>query len=169
MQVETTDSKMQIYDSLKRGSLALEEVRGLLQYRDLIFQLIRRDVISRYKRSVLGIAWTMLYPLGTMTVLTVVFSQLFHSIPAYPVYLLSGLIVWNFFAQSTSAAMEQMVWGSSLLHRIYMPRTAFVVSAIGTGLVNLVLSVVPLVLIMLVVGLPLRLSLLFLPVAMLLL
>lgn len=157
------------YDSLKRGSLALEEVRGLFQYRDLIFQLVRRDVISRYKRSALGIAWTMLYPLGTMTVLTVVFSQLFHQIPAYPVYILSGLIAWNFFAQATSASMEQMVWGSALLHRIYLPRTAFVVSAIGTGLVNLALSVVPLLLIMLVVGSPLGWSLLFLPVSMILL
>jgi ABC-2 type transport system permease protein len=135
----------------------------------LLFQLVRRDLVSRYKRSLLGIAWTMLNPLGTMVVMTVVFSQLFHAVPGYPAYILSGLIAWTFFSQTTSAAMAQMVWGSSLLNRIYMPRTALVVSAIGTGIVNITLSLVPLLLITLVVGLPLRWTILFLPVSVLLL
>jgi ABC-2 type transport system permease protein len=169
MHVEELTRPSEIYDSLKRGPLALEELRGLFQYRDLIYQLVRRDVVSRYKRSALGIAWTMLYPLGMMAVLSIVFAQLFHTVPGYPAYILSGLVAWNFFSQSTSAAMTQMVWGSSLLHRIYLPRTAFVVSAIGTGLVNLVIALVPLVLIVLAVGLPLRWSILFLPFSMLLL
>ncbi len=158
-----------VYDSTKRGSLALEELRGVVRYRDLLLQLIRRDLVSRYKRSALGIAWTMLNPLGMMIVLTLVFSQLFKSIPGYPAYILSGLIAWTFFSQSSSAAMIQMVWGSSLLQRIYLPRTAFVVGAIGTGLVNILLSLVPLLVIVLIVGIPLRLSLFFLPVSILLL
>jgi ABC-type polysaccharide/polyol phosphate export permease len=169
MQGETLNTKTQIYDSLKRGPVALEELRGLLQYKDLIYQLVRRDVVSRYKRSAFGIAWTMLNPLGMMVVLTIVFSQLFHSVHGYPAYILSGLIAWNFFSQTTSAAMTQMVWGSSLLHRIYLPRTAFVVSAVGTGLVNVALSLVPLFLITVLVGLPLHWSIVFLPVSMLLL
>jgi ABC-type polysaccharide/polyol phosphate export permease len=65
--------------------------------------------------------------------------------------------------------MTQMVWGSTLLHRIYLPRTAFVVSAIATGLVNLALAIVPLLFVMLLVGLPLRWTVLFVPVSMLLL
>ena len=121
------------YDSSRRGPVAFEELRGLIQYRDLIYQLVRRDIVSRYKRSVLGIAWTMLYPMATMLVLTIVFSQLFSKVAAYPAYLLSGMVAWNFFSQTTTSAMNQMVWGSSLLHHIYMPRTAFVVSAIATG------------------------------------
>lgn len=157
------------FDSLKRGPVALEELRGLWQYRDLILQLVRRDVVSRYKRSALGIAWTMLYPLGMMTVLTLVFSTLFQSVRGYPAYILGGVIAWNFFAQTTTAAMQQMVWGSNLLQRIYLPRTAFVVSAISTGLVNLVLSLVPMFLVMLLVGIRFTWSLLFLPVSMLLL
>ena len=153
------------YDSLKRGPVALEELRGLIKYRDLVYQLVRRDVVSRYKRSALGIAWTMLHPLGMMVVLTVVFSQLFANVRGYPVYVLSGLVAWTFFSQTTTAAMTQMVWGSSLLQRIYLPRTAFVVSAIGTGLVNLVLALVPLFLMVLVVGLPLSWTIAFLPVS----
>lgn len=157
------------YDSAHRGPLALEELRGIYRYRELIRQLIRRDLISRYKRSVLGVAWTMLTPLGTMLILTLVFSRLFHSVQGYPVYVLSGLIAWIFFSQTTSAALQQNVWGGSLLHRIYFPRTALTVSALGIGMVNLLLSLAPLALIMLLVGVPFHLSLLFLPVAIVLL
>jgi ABC-type polysaccharide/polyol phosphate export permease len=169
MHIQSTSKRTQAYDSLKRGPVAMEELRGLIRYRDLIFQLVRRDVVSRYKRSALGIGWTMLYPLGMMAVLTVVFSQLFSSVKGYPVYVLGGLVAWNFFSQATTAAMTQMVWGSTLLHRIYLPRTAFVVSAIGTGLVNLILALVPLLLIAVIVGLPLRPALAFLPISILLL
>src|SRR5574340_254703 len=161
--------RLQTYDSLKRGPVALEELRGLIKYRDLIYQLVRRDIVSRYKRSALGIAWTMLNPLGMMVILTLVFSQLFRSVEGYPAYVLSGLVAWNFFSQTTSAAMIQMVWGSTLLHRIYLPRTSFVVSAVGTGLVNLLLSLVPLLLITLLVGQPLHWTIFFLPVSILLL
>jgi ABC-2 type transport system permease protein len=169
MDVTKTNPGLYEYDSNLRGPVALEQLRDLWKYRDLIYQLIRRDIVSRYKRSALGIAWTLLNPLGMMVVLTVVFSQVFHSVAGYPAYILSGLVAWNFFAQATSAAMNQTVWGGSLFHRIYLPRTSFVVSAIGTALVNLTLSLVPLVLIVFLVGLPLRWSMAFLPVAMLLL
>jgi ABC-type polysaccharide/polyol phosphate export permease len=142
MQTTITKQPPHEYDSAKRGSVALEELRGLWQYRDLVIQLVRRDIVSRYKRSVLGIAWSMLNPLGMMAVLTIVFSQFFHSTESYPVYILSGLIAWNFFAFATSEAMTQIVWGAALLRRIYMPRTAFVVSTVGAAMVNLVLSLV---------------------------
>ena len=158
-----------IYDSAKRGSKALEELRSVFQYRDLIYQLVRRDIVARYKRSVLGIAWTMLQPLGMMVVISIVFSQLFHRIGGYPVYVLSGLISWNFFSQTTNATIHQMVWGGPLLRKIYMPQTSFALSAVGTGLVNISLSIIPLILIMFFVGVPVRWTLLFLPISMFLL
>ena len=169
MEKTAISKKDQIYDSTKRGPLALEELLGVFQYRDLIYQLVQRDIVSRYKRSVLGVAWTLLNPLGTMLVMTIVFSQLFDSVKGYPTYILSGLIAWNFFSQTTNSALQQMIWGSALLHRIYMPRTAFAVSSIGTGLVNLFLSLIPLVIIMFITAIPLHWSLLFLPIAIILL
>lgn len=159
----------QVYDSARRGPVALEELRGIWEYRDLIFQLVRRDIVARYKRSVLGIAWTMIQPLGMMLILTLVFSQLFHQVQNYPIYVLSGLITWTFFSQTTVASIRQMVWGEPLIHRIYLPRSIFCVAAIGTGLINLVLSFVPLILIALFLGTNLHISILFIPVAMLLL
>jgi len=158
-----------LYDSARRGPLAFEELRGIFKYRELIFQLIRRDLISRYKRSFLGVAWTMLNPLGTMLILTLVFSRLFHSVQSYPTYVLSGLIAWTFFAQTTTAALNQNIWGGSLLHRIYLPRTAFTISALGIGLINLILSLAPLALIMIVIASPFHITLLFLPVPIILL
>src|SRR5215216_975436 len=155
------------YDSQKRRSPALEELLDILQYRDLIFQLVRRDIVARYKRSILGIAWTMLQPLGMMVVLTLVFSQLFGRVEGYAAYLLSGLIAWTFFAQTTTGAIFQSVWGGALMRRIYIPHTAFSVASIGTGVVNLALSLVPLLLILLILRRPITWAILFLPIAML--
>src|SRR5215212_9114533 len=147
--MKTADSFEDIpftYDSKYRKSPAVEEFLDIIKYRDLIYQLVRRDIVARYKRSFLGIAWTMLQPLGMMAVLTIVFSQLFGTVEGYAAYLLSGLIAWTFFAQTTTAAIFQSVWGGTLMRRIYVPQTVFSVASIGTGVVNLSLSLVPLLL-----------------------
>jgi ABC-type polysaccharide/polyol phosphate export permease len=167
--MQRMDDNVPVYDSDRTRWKALEEFVQAARYRSLIFQLIRRDVLSRYKRSVLGVAWTMLNPLGMMLVLTIAFSQLFSGTRAYPAYVLTGLIAWTFFAQTTSISMTQLVWGGALLSRIYVPRTVFALSSIGTGLVNITLSLVPLIVVMLITGAPLRFSALFLPISMLLL
>jgi ABC-type polysaccharide/polyol phosphate export permease len=158
-----------VYDSARRRSPAIDELREIFRYQNLVSQLIRRDILTRYKRSFLGVAWTMINPLGTMLVLTVVFSFAFGTGPEYAAYVLSGLLAWNFFAQSTNAAMSHLIWGGSLLHRIYVPPTSFALAAIGTALVNLTLSLVPMLIVMLATQTPIRLALLFLPVPMLLL
>ena len=157
------------YDSQDRKSPAMEELYDIIKYRDLIYQLVRRDIVARYKRSILGILWTMLQPLGIMIVLTVVFSSLFSGTDGYPAYILSGLVAWTFFAQTTNAAIHQSVWGGTLMRRIYVPYTAFSVSSVGTGVVNLALSLVPLLLIMLVTNRPITWAILFLPIPILLL
>ena len=95
-------------------------------------------------------------------------SALFESrVPHYPVYLLVGLLLWNFVAQTTTSAMNEMVWSSGLLKRVYMPRAIFVVAA-GTGLVNLVIALIPLTAIALLTGVRSTPAWLFLPVAALL-
>ncbi|MBI3998904.1 MAG: ABC transporter permease, partial [Armatimonadetes bacterium] len=158
-----------VYDSGRRASPMIEELVEAARYRDLIRQLVRRDVLTRYKRSVVGVAWTMLSPLGMMVVLTVAFSSLFQTTRAFPVYLLTGLISWNFFSQTTTAAMMGLVWGGALIHRIYIPRTVFAISAVGAGLVNLVMALVPLAAVMVAIGVPIGPAALFLPVSILLL
>jgi ABC-2 type transport system permease protein len=90
-------------------------------------------------------------------------------VQSYPAYLLSGLIAWIFFSQSTNAAMSGLVWGGSLIQRIYIPRTSFGISAISTALVNLVLSIIPLILVMFVTHTAIHLTIIFLPISILLL
>jgi ABC-2 type transport system permease protein len=139
------------------------------RYRDLLAQLIDRDIKLRYRRSVLGIAWTLLNPLMMMLVLTFVFSQVFRfAIPQYPTYLLAGTIVWIFFTQSTTSCMAQLIWAAPLMSKIYVPRTIFALSAVGTGLVNLAVSIVPLLLIAALLGQPPTFALLWLVPAVLL-
>jgi ABC-2 type transport system permease protein len=159
-----------VYDSAQRKLTPLLEAQEVWRYRDLIFFLVRRDLTARYKRSVFGIAWTMLNPLGMMIVLSIVFSRVFRiAIEDYPAYVLSGLIAWNCFAQASSSAIYALVWGGDLLQRIYIPRSTFAISSIGTGLINLLLSLVPLLLVMVVIGTPLHWTILLSPVAMILL
>jgi ABC-2 type transport system permease protein len=160
---------MPVYDSAQQGLSAVSELKELWRYRDLLMQLITRNIKTRYKRSVLGILWTMLNPLLMMVVLSFVFSEVFRfNLEHYPAYALAGLLLWNFFAQTTAGAMSELIWGSGFLHRIYIPRAIFALCALGTGLVNLLLSLVPLFLIMLVTGVPIRSTILILPLPILL-
>ena len=153
-----------IYDSSEHLPYVLEEMREVYRYRNLLYQLIRRDIVARYKRSFFGIAWTMLNPLAMTIVLALIYSQVFHTVQGYPAYVLSGLITWNFFAQTTSAAITSLVWGGDFFRRIYVPRSTFAISAIGTGLVNIFLSLVPLAVVMVFVGTPIQPTLILVPI-----
>ena len=145
----------EVYDSAQRPPPFWEELVAAWRYRDLVVQLVARDLKVRYKGSAFGVAWTMLNPLMMMVVLTIVFSHFFSpDLPNYPVYMLSGFILWTFFSFSTTAAMNQLIAGRALLKRIYVPRTLLALTAVGTGLVNLGLSLLPLAAIMLATGTP---------------
>jgi ABC-2 type transport system permease protein len=155
-----------VYDSARRGSRVLGEARALWTYRSLVRELVIRDIKVRYKRSVLGVFWTMLAPLLNMVALTLVFSSILkQQIRNYPVFFMTGSIFWNFFSQTTSSAASQTQDSNEIAKRIYIPRSVFVASAIGVGLVNLVLSIVPLLLILVVTGFPLYPTWWFLPIS----
>ena len=156
-----------VYDTANLAPPFWEELLQVWRYRYLVPQLVSRDLKTRYKRSILGVAWTLLNPLGMLVVLTVVFSQLFRfDLPNYPVYLLSGIVFWTFFAQTSSAIANHLLWGTTLLSRIYVPRTVFALSATVTGLINFAISLVPLFAIALLAGVRPDVSLLLVPFGM---
>ena len=158
------------YDSAASLPSFGRELKELFQYRDLLLLLITNSVKTRYKRSAFGVLWTMLNPLLHMAVMAIAFTAVFRSsLEHYPVYLLSGLICWNFFTQTTVHAMHRLVWGGGLVRRVYFPRSVFALATIGNGLVNLGLSLLPLVVIMLILGHPLHASWWFVPIAIFLL
>ncbi|HYE72420.1 MAG TPA: ABC transporter permease [Blastocatellia bacterium] len=161
-------SSFPVYDSAQRRPLWVEEFTALFRQRELIVQLVGRNIKTRYKRSVLGVAWTMLNPLLMTVILSVVFSEMMKfPIRYYAVYVFSGLLAWNFFSQTTISAMSELSWGGNLANRIYVPRSIFAATALGTGLVNLTLALPPVLLLMLVLGMPFTPALLFLPVSIL--
>ena len=146
----------------------MEEAKSLWAYRNLVAELVGRDIKVRYKRSVLGVAWSMLSPLLSMAALTIACSALLkQQIANYPAYFLAGSVFWNFFSQATAHAASLTADASEISRRIYVPRSVFVASAVGVALVNLLYSLVPLLVILLLTGQPIRLSWLFLPVSIL--
>ncbi len=144
----------------------IEEARELYRYRDLLWSLVHRDLTIRYKRSTLGFLWTMLNPLLMMLALTIVFSNLFRfQIAHYPVYLLSGSLLYGFFQWGANQSISNIIWGGGLMGKIYLPKTIFVAAAAVVSLVNLLLAMIPLAIIMAINGCSFSVSLLFLPVA----
>lgn len=139
------------------------------RYRDLVRALVARELKVRYRRSAIGFVWTMLQPLLMMLVLQVVFSSVFRgfSITNYPVYALSGVMFWNFFSQSIVSSMNSLRGNAQLLQKLPVPKAVFPLANVISGVVNLVFALIPLLLILLVTGHPLKPALLFLPVAIL--
>jgi len=154
------------YDSAVKSQPILAEIRDVLRYRNLVVHLVKRDITARYKRSLLGVGWTLLDPLLTMIVMAVVYSSLFRNqINDFPVFLLSGIVVWTFFQQASAEAMTNLMYSGSLLGKVYLPKSVFAVSAVGTGLVNFLLSLIPLAGFVIAFQRPVNWTLAFVPFA----
>ena len=131
-------------------------VQNFKRFQPLLEELVTRDIKIKYRKSVLGVLWTLLNPLLMMIVLTIVFSNLFRfDIEYYPIYLLSGQLVFNFYNESTSNAMSAILGNASLIKKIYVPKYLFVLSRILSSVVNLSASFLALILLMLVMRIPL--------------
>lgn len=145
----------------------LGTLRELWRFRELAVLLVSKELKLRYRRSVLGFAWTMLNPLLTMLILSAVFSHVMRvQIDRFPVFVLSALLPWNFFAQSISGGALSIVNNESLLRNVRVPRAIFTIALVSSHLVNFVLALVPLLLVMIVQGAPIRPAVLALPVFM---
>lgn len=122
-----------------------------VKYRALINQLVQRDIKTKYRRSVLGLLWTVLNPLLMMTVLSIVFSYFFSrygDVENFPVYLLCGQVIFNFFNESTSIAMGSIVHSGELIKKVYVPKYLFPITKVMSSGVNLLSSMIALVIVM---------------------
>lgn len=143
------------YDSARRRAPLVQEVTNLWAYRGLLRLLVVRDITLRYKRSLLGVSWTLLNPLLTTGVLWLVFSQVFRfNTPGVPfiVYLLSGVLVVNYFSQGMMSVSSSLVASAGILTKVYVPPEVFAASAAAAAAVNFGLSLIPLVVIQLLTG-----------------
>ena len=119
----------------------------------LLKELVKRDLTSKYKDSVLGILWSFFNPLLIMLVFTAIFSMLFgRSIENYPVYFLSGRIIFDFYNAGTKGAMRSIKRNQNLIKKIYVPKYMFSVSTICYEFINFLISFVILFGVMILTG-----------------
>ncbi len=123
------------------------------KYRFLLQNLISRDIKVKYRRSALGIAWSVLNPLFMMLVMTAVFSFFFQSdIENFPVYLLCGQLMFTFFSESTTNAMGSVLVSSALIKKVYVPKYIFPLEKVCFSFINMLFSLVALFLVMILTG-----------------
>ena len=125
------------------------------KYTFLMGQMVSRDFKVKYKRSVLGIVWSLLYPLLQMTVMAIVFSQMFRFKMEgvnYLVYLMTGLVMFNYFSEATSSAMGSVCANFNLMNKVYIPKYIFPLSKCLFVGINFLLTLIPVLLIILFTG-----------------
>lgn len=140
-------------------------IQNFQKFRPLLSELIARDIKTKYRKSILGVLWTILNPLFMMIVLSVVFSNLFKfDIEYFPVYLLSGQLIFNFFSESTTNAMGAIIANGPLIKKIYVPKYMFVISRIFSSSINLLASFTALIFVMLAMRVDLHYTVLLVPI-----
>ena len=125
------------------------------KYSFLMGQMIMRDFKVKYKRSVLGIVWSLLYPVLMMAVMALVFSNMFKFKVEgvnYLVYLLSGLVIFNYFSEASTSAMSSIITNFSLINKVYIPKYIFPLSKCLFVGINFLLTLIPLLIIILFTG-----------------
>ena len=142
----------------------IRQCNNVRRYKFLLQQLVSRDFKAKYKRSFLGVLWSFLNPLLTMIVQFIVFSTLFKSdIPNFAMYLLIGIVFFNFFSEATSMGLTSIVGNASLITKVYIPKYIFPVSRVLSSSINLLLAMIPLFIVALFTGVRFTFAVLILP------
>lgn len=148
----------------EKSCRVLRFLHAVSKYRFLLHQLVGRDFKTKYKRSVLGVLWSFLNPLLTMLVQYLVFSTLFQSdIPNYPAYLLSGIVCFGYFSDTVNQCMVSITGNATLITKVYLPKYILPLSKSLSSGINLLLSLIPLLVVLLLTGERLTVSILLLP------
>ncbi|MDO5329657.1 MAG: ABC transporter permease [Coriobacteriia bacterium] len=125
-------------------------IQNFKKYQPLLKELVVKDIKIRYRKSILGVFWTLLNPLLMMVVLSVVFSNIFKfDIPNYPVYILSGQVIFTFFSEATNTAMVSIIGNAALIKKVYIPKYNFPFAAIISSMINVMASFSALIIVML--------------------
>lgn len=139
------------------------------QYRFVIQQLVDREIKRKYARSFLGVLWSVLNPLLSMAVISMIFSTMFaRSIENFPIYYLTGQTLWQLFTQSTNTGMTALVDNRLLLAKVKLPRQVFVLSRVFTALANFLYSLVAYVLMCLIFRVEISITMIVFPIVILL-
>ena len=147
----------------------IRRLRELYSYRELIENLVVRDLKLRYKNSVLGFLWSLINPLLLMLVFTVVFTVMLPqaSIPKFPAFVLCALLPWNFFSTSVLAALQSITSNGHLINKVYFPREILPIASVLSNFANFLLALPVLFGLLVLFRIPITIWVLYLPVIML--
>ena len=127
-----------------------KHLKNLQRYRDLLRELVIRDIKIKYRRSMLGVFWSFLNPLFTMIVMTMIFSTFFaRNIDNFPVYLLTGRLLFDFYSHGSKAAMRSIRSNASLIKKVYVPKYIYPLSSVLSTFVTFAISLLVLFMVML--------------------
>ena len=144
-----------------------EHLHTLLKYRELLFQLVSRDIKLKYRRSILGYFWSVLNPLLTMIVMVIVFSNLFSpDIQYFPIYLLIGNMLFTFMSNATTRALTSVIYNAGLLKKVFVPKYIFTLATVTSELITFFFSLGALLIVILFTGTPvtIRIVLIIIPI-----
>lgn len=153
-----------------RGWVAIK-IRELWEYRELLYFLIWRDIMVRYKQTILGAAWAIIQPVCTMLVFSLFFGRL-AKMPSdgvpYPLFSYAALLPWALFANGLSQTSNSIVGSSGLITKVYFPRLAIPISTVLSGVVDFLIAFIVLLILMLCYGIMPTFNALWLPLFVLL-
>ena len=141
-------------------------VKEQYDFRELLYQMTRRDLMLRYKQTIMGFGWAIFMPIVNTVIFSVVFTRVAHidvGVP-YPVFAYCGLLAWNFFASSLKFSVSSLTTNTNLVAKVYFPREIFPFSAVAVAVVDLAVGATVLAGMMVYYRLPLAPAALFLPV-----
>ena len=154
--------------SITEGLFSVSHWQELVHYRYLLQNLVVRDLKVRYKNSVLGVLWSLLNPLLMMCIFWLVFSVFANrQIRQYPIFVLAGLLPWNFFSASVVGGANVILGNASLVKKVYFPRELLPVSLVLSNLVNFFIAYLVLIVALYLSGLGLSRYALWLPIILL--
>ena len=141
-----------------------DHIRELYKYRQLIWTIAWGDFKWRYKNSILGYFWSLLEPLIMFIILYIVFSNLMKvQVEYYQLFLLLGIIMWNFFVKATNLGLNAIVGKPSLIQRVYFPRDVLVISGVITAMLQSLFESLVFIIFMIYFAIPLTWTLIYLP------
>lgn len=141
-----------------------ERLQLLVDFKDLLSSLTKKEIRVRYKRSILGIFWALGEPLFQMALFTVIFSIVLKiKIEQYPIFVLTGLVVWNFIVSSLRSTVNAVTGNSNLVKKVFFPREVLVISAVTSRLVHFFISLVILFFFFIIFRIRFSLNMLYLP------
>lgn len=137
-------------------------ILNLIKYKDLFYELVKKDIKLKYRNSYIGILWSMLNPLLMMIILTVIFSAVFrNNIEYYPVYVLTGRLIYTIFSESTKFSLDSIIMNSNLLKKVYVPKYFFPLSRVCSSFIINMVSLVPVYIVMLIIGMSINWKIVF--------